>query len=591
MRFGNIIILLLYLFCSLTLLSINTDSLELLLLKSEGNQKTELLILLADQYAETKQETSLLYSGIASDMLRKNNDPKFVMASYHKLGNIMRMQSKYFLALLYYQKALAQTENAHSDSAKTILLIDIAKMNQYIGNYDQALDNLYESIKISENNQNIDMQIEAICDIGRIYMLMDNYTKALEFTDEAIRLSKNNNIKESLFSIYNNYGLIYSNLRNFDLALEYHQKALDIATKSEDQLQISYSLNNIGLVYITSGNYEMGLNYYKKALDIKLHNNDKQSIVKAYINLSTALLRLGRYDEALIENQKGHVLAKELNLKFLLLYIYEDYYEIYEALGDHEKALENYQLSIAYKDSLFSQTQNSKINEIEIKYENEAKEKELELLREKDKYQNLLTNALIIGLLVLVLVSMLIIRSIILKRKHDKALHEKNSQILRAEIEKKAFEEEKLKGEVEFKSKQLTTHALTMMQKNNILHDIDNLIDRIKKSTKDTDLINELNTQKSSIRHNLKTEKDWDLFKMYFEQVNTDFFDTLLSQCPDLNNYDLRQCALIKLNLNIKESASVLNLSPHTVKSARYRLKKKLKLGADEDLTEFIRKV
>jgi DNA-binding CsgD family transcriptional regulator len=300
---------------------------------------------------------------------------------------------------------------------------------------------------------------------------------------------------------------------------------------------------------------------------------------------------MGKYNEALIENQKGHKLANELNLKFLLMYIYEDYYEIYDSIGDYEKALKNYQISIAYKDSLFSQKQTGKIKEIELKYENEAKERELELLREKDRYQDLLNRALLAGISVLLIISILIIRSIILKRKHDKALHEKNNQLLRAEIEKKESEEEKLKGEVEFKSKQLTTHALTMIQKNKILQDTNDLIDKIKKSTKNPELINDLNTHKSNIRHNLKTEKDWELFKMYFEQVNSEFFDTLLKLCPNLNNYDLRQCALIKLNLNIKESASVLNLSPHTVKSARYRLKKKLKLEAEDDLSEFIRQI
>jgi len=43
--------------------------------------------------------------------------------------------------------------------------------------------------------------------------------------------------------------------------------------------------------------------------------------------------------------------------------------------------------------------------------------------------------------------------------------------------------------------------------------------------------------------------------------------------------------------MNIKESASVLNISPESVKTARYRLRKKLDITADEDLHEYIQNI
>jgi len=48
---------------------------------------------------------------------------------------------------------------------------------------------------------------------------------------------------------------------------------------------------------------------------------------------------------------------------------------------------------------------------------------------------------------------------------------------------------------------------------------------------------------------------------------------------------------LIKLNMNSKEMASVLNISPNSIKSARYRLKKKLELSPEADLEGFIRNI
>ena len=89
----------------------------------------------------------------------------------------------------------------------------------------------------------------------------------------------------------------------------------------------------------------------------------------------------------------------------------------------------------------------------------------------------------------------------------------------------------------------------------------------------------------------MKTDKEWNLFKMYFEQVNKNFFQNLTTRFPGLNTNDLRHCALIKLTLNVKEAASLPNVSPHTVKSARYRLKKKLDMEAADSLGNFIRRV
>ena len=47
-------------------------------------------------------------------------------------------------------------------------------------------------------------------------------------------------------------------------------------------------------------------------------------------------------------------------------------------------------------------------------------------------------------------------------------------------------------------------------------------------------------------------------------------------------------CSLIKLGLNLKETASVLNVAPNTVKNARYRVKQKLGLNTEDSLTAFI---
>lgn len=89
----------------------------------------------------------------------------------------------------------------------------------------------------------------------------------------------------------------------------------------------------------------------------------------------------------------------------------------------------------------------------------------------------------------------------------------------------------------------------------------------------------------------MNSEKDWELFRLYFEEVNDSFFTTLQQKSNELTTGDLKLAALIRLNLNIKEAAAVLNISPDSLRKARYRLRQKLGLVERENLTDYLNRI
>jgi len=93
------------------------------------------------------------------------------------------------------------------------------------------------------------------------------------------------------------------------------------------------------------------------------------------------------------------------------------------------------------------------------------------------------------------------------------------------------------------------------------------------------------------IDNNYQIDREWEDFKMHFEQVHPEFFEQLKASYPELTPSDLKLCALLKLNMNTKESAKILGISPDSVKTARYRLRKKLQLRKDEGLFDFIYRI
>jgi DNA-binding CsgD family transcriptional regulator len=108
------------------------------------------------------------------------------------------------------------------------------------------------------------------------------------------------------------------------------------------------------------------------------------------------------------------------------------------------------------------------------------------------------------------------------------------------------------------------------------------------KKTSDAAVSKQLNNLDKLVDSRLNIDKDWEDFRMHFEQVHQDFFKLLKEQCPDLSSGELKLCALIKLNMNMKETAAILGISSESVKTARYRLRKKLQLSHEENLIDFI---
>ncbi|MEM7299205.1 MAG: LuxR C-terminal-related transcriptional regulator, partial [Bacteroidota bacterium] len=93
---------------------------------------------------------------------------------------------------------------------------------------------------------------------------------------------------------------------------------------------------------------------------------------------------------------------------------------------------------------------------------------------------------------------------------------------------------------------------------------------------------------KNRIKDKIEVQRNWDLFKLRFEQVHQDFFAKLRSEYPYLTPGDLRICALLKLNLSSKDIAGMLNISASSVDMARYRIRKKLKLRRKDSLVDFL---
>jgi len=86
----------------------------------------------------------------------------------------------------------------------------------------------------------------------------------------------------------------------------------------------------------------------------------------------------------------------------------------------------------------------------------------------------------------------------------------------------------------------------------------------------------------------IDNKDEWKELKLHFDAVYDGFYDSLISKYPTLTETELRHCMFIKLHMQTKEIARILNIDPRSLQTARYRIKKKLNLTEDQDLRSFL---
>lgn len=91
------------------------------------------------------------------------------------------------------------------------------------------------------------------------------------------------------------------------------------------------------------------------------------------------------------------------------------------------------------------------------------------------------------------------------------------------------------------------------------------------------------------IKTNKADERHWEDFKLYFEKINPDFLKHLSRKHPQLTPKDLKYCCYVKMNMSNEDIRNILGINQESVRTHKYRLKKKMTLPKHQDLRHYLR--
>ncbi|OEK07347.1 hypothetical protein A8C32_18090 [Flavivirga aquatica] len=493
-------------------------------------------------------------------------------------------------SILYGKRALKLSKklNYEKGIAFANRVIGVAFWAQ--GHQDEALQyliasqNTYKKIKDTEGVTN------TILNIGMVYADLEQYDKSLNYYNKAVQKFMSLELTGRVATTFTKMGTIFINQDRIEEAKKYLNNALEIHTKNNFMYGIAEAHNRLGLLYIKKNQRTQAYYHIHRSMLLGEQILDIDGLTSNYILLGK-IQRLDNDLELAEKNlNKGLKKAKNNHLKKQELAAYKELKELRKQQNEPEKALVFSDLYIKLKDSIFNMEKSKQIAYLEFENQLQKKEKEVQLLKTKEKIDKLINYILIIGIIIILLIIYIVFKSF----KKDKELLQKDQQLLISNnaLSKKALEnsqlkQKQLKRQLNFKNKELTSYALNFVKKNEISQQLLEKLTSIKNvHAEERDLL--INETIEIIKRNLSTDKDWEDFKMIFEKVHTNFYSKLIAKHPDLKNNDLKICSLTRLNLNIKETANILGISPESVKTARYRLRKKLELKPKQEIITYL---
>lgn len=479
---------------------------------------------------------------------------------------------------------LSKHSNSLDDDVLEMFYRKVGETYLYTGNEILAKEFLIESLNYYSRATRAYVQSQ----IGQIHIRLGDYESAIKRYELALKVALDQSYRVSQ---YNSLGFVHYLNKDYTESDNYYKLALgEFAANTEDIDSIQYYivLSNVSSLRFATGDSKKGFEILKKIHSApffqKQENWFKSEVygkfVTGYIedlNCAQARFFLNELEGTLSDDPLGRE-----HLNFL-----ESSIRIENLCGHGEEAD---RLMVKYRNKLdsieiFEEKRGGVIQSIQRSvYQDHIKLVSANLkLKESSQASLELANGrllrifIVSGVLFLVVVFFFVIRFRQIRLKRDLIVEKEKSTDLQIkfaqqEMENKRLELSKILTSID-KSSSLSGEVLSRLsslkaKEGDVKDDISQLIQFIKSMSR-ADSINEL------------VEKNSDVLGFGLkERIETKF--------PDLTASELQLIILIRIGLSTKEIAQLKNVEPSSVRIFKHRLKIKLQVHKEDNLTDFI---
>ncbi|GAA4792295.1 hypothetical protein GCM10023231_20390 [Olivibacter ginsenosidimutans] len=479
--------------------------------------------------------------------------------------------------------------------------IALQKMGQIcfqLGLFAQALNYHLQAENLIQHDPKQDsLRAANLNDLGLLLFLNNQTQDAQAAYHQALNIYQRRKDQKGIANTYGNMGHLQEKLANYDSAFFYQDKAMSVFESINDLDGIAVIDENLGSIYEDKEQFDAAFAHFSKALARFEVNGNGPMYIDALNNVGDVYRKSRKYEQALLYTRKAEKKAKEIKAYKQLSSTYRDIGKTYYYLKNPDSTFHYLELARNLYLTIYSEDAKNQAALLKVLYDLEQKDARIAEMGREKKMASIVYGSSIIVAFLLIVLAIVIIRNQRHHLKSERKLRDKESALLKAkqslmeaELQNKKLEEAQLSKTLETKAREITTHTLQAIEKNQLLEEMKNSLTAIIKSDSRS-YKKELKQLLNKINQNFNKDVRWEDFRKVFEEIHQDFFDKLHHINPALSSSDLRLISLIKMNLDASEIATLLGISADSLRVSRYRLRKKLGMEQGKSLTAFIQSI
>ncbi len=556
------------------------------------------------QYRLTKYEDAKININKSLTIYEIIDDKLKISKCYSFISQIHYAKQEYNNAIEWVNKSIQIKLDNKLTNELEINYLTLGAIRQKQGKYKLALENFFEAVEFYDKNNNADSKASVYNNIAVTYRKLDNNKPAEEYYKKSLDLYIKNNNKFGELKIYNNLAVLYEKEELTEKAILNYNKVLELSKEVNYQGGIAMSQINLAGIYIESGkNLETAFKQLRESEQICIKTSDNFKLAFVYGLLGQFYEKKNNLAKAIFHTKKAYDITTEIKASEGISDMSLQLSELYKKQNDYKNSLKYFEIYHTTNDSIFNIEKTSVIEEMKTKFEISNKEKELEfsnqklmLFEKKEKINKIKNYALSIVLILILILTILTIIFFKNKINRDKELSEKNNKIAEAEkkmlsleIKNKEVEKNRLSKELEYKNKELQNFAHYIVDKNEFIIKIQKDLKKVKKNISEQNIDNSLQIILTEINNKIQLVRNSEEFLAHVDQINSNFYFKLKENHPKISENEQRLASLLKIGLSSKDIASILYITPKSVDTNRYRLRKKLEMNQDINLHEYFK--
>ena len=497
------------------------------------------------------------------------------------IGITHAQQGNFEEARSYFLKNLELVQELKDERAVAIILGNIGTIYYEMGNYPQAQEYQLQSLQRAEIIEDQEIISRTYNNLGNLHNDLKDFDTSLDYYHKSLAIKEKLGLKRSLPLVHNNIGLIHSYKKEHELAIASFNESVRLSVALNDPISEARGYSNLGAEYTKLKRYERALPLHDKAIALKTKINDLDGLASTLVYRGLTYLEMGRWAEARNDCFKGKELSETSRHINLLKSACNCLSVAYKGLGNYKESLVYHERYSQLKDTLFNAERTQEITRADMNYAFQKKQLADSIKFHKKQtaqqvaYERQLNKQNTI-FYVLLLVSLLVIGFLTF-------LYYKYRQNLKL----KKVENKLLNNEIAFKKNDLTRMAVNISNNQEWAASLADRLQSLKAAT-GRKRQKELSLLEEEIKNQVWVNKDSDDFYQKIDELSSSFYARLHEQFEGLTKTEVRLCSLIKLDLNTKQIATLQNINPSSVKMSRNRLRKKLHLSPEQDLSAFL---